>query len=270
MAAVIRCRALIALMLSLVCIGGVASVAAQATPFTPAAPIRDYSVVERYPHDTSAFTEGLVYIDGQLYEGTGLEQRSELKLVDLATGNTLKSLLLIDPTEFGEGIAVLGDKIYQLTWQSQIAHVYDRQTFEQIGTFTYEGQGWGLTTDGVSLIMSNGTDQIVYRDPETFEVIRSITVTDGASTIWDLNELEYIDGSIWANVWRTNLIARIDAETGSVIEWLDLSALDAEVTATHSDVDVLNGIAWNPDTGNLLVTGKFWPTLFEIKVSTEN
>jgi len=251
-------------------LAGIAGVAAQPATIEPVAPMRQYSVVARYPHDTAAFTEGLVYIDGQLYEGTGLEQRSELRQVDLTTGNLLKSHSLSDGTEFGEGIAVLGDKIYQLTWQSQIAHVYDRESFEEIASFTYEGQGWGLTTDGTSLIMSNGTDQIVYRDPETFEVTRAISVVDGGSPIFSLNELEYIDGVIWANVWRTNLIARIDAETGQVIDWLDLSPLDAEVTATHPEVDVLNGIAWNPDAGTVFVTGKFWPTLFEIEVSPEN
>jgi glutamine cyclotransferase len=252
------------------CILGAVGVAAQTPGITPVAPVRDYTVVNRYPHDTAAFTEGLVYIDDQLYEGTGLEQHSELRLVDLTTGNLLKSIALSDSTEFGEGIAVIGDKIYQLTWQSQVAHVYDRETFDEIGTFSYEGQGWGLTTDGTSLIMSNGSDQIVYRDPETFEVTRTISVSDGGSPIFRLNELEYIDGSIWANVWLTNMIAQIDPETGNVIDWLDLSALDAEVTAANPEVDVLNGIAWNPDTGNLLVTGKFWPTLFEIKISTEN
>lgn len=227
----------------------------------------DFTVVARYPHDVTAFTEGLVYIDGQLYEGTGLEQQSQLRLVDLASGTVLESHTLSDTTEFGEGIVVLGDTIYQLTWQSQIAHVYDRDTFEQTGTFTYEGQGWGLTTDGTSLIMSNGSDKIVYRDPATFEVTRTISVVDGDQPIADLNELEYIDGVIWANVWRTNLIARIDPQTGEVIDWLDLSALDAEVTATNPNVDVLNGIAWNPETGTVFVTGKFWPTLFEIELA---
>lgn len=227
----------------------------------------DFTVVARYPHDVTAFTEGLVYIDGQLYEGTGLEQQSQLRLVDLASGTVLESHTLSDTSEFGEGIVVLGDTIYQLTWQSQIAHVYDRDTFEQTGTFTYEGQGWGLTTDGTSLIMSNGSDKIVYRDPATFEVTRTISVVDGDQPIADLNELEYIDGVIWANVWRTNLIARIDPQTGEVIDWLDLSALDAEVTATNPNVDVLNGIAWNPETGTVFVTGKFWPTLFEIDLA---
>lgn len=227
----------------------------------------DFTVVARYPHDVTAFTEGLVYIDGQLYEGTGLEQQSQLRLVDLASGTVLESHTLSDTSEFGEGIVVLGDTIYQLTWQSQIAHVYDRDTFEQTGTFTYEGQGWGLTTDGTSLIMSNGSDKIVYRDPATFEVTRTISVVDGDQPIADLNELEYIDGVIWANVWRTNLIARIDPQTGEVIDWLDLSALDAEVTATNPNVDVLNGIAWNPETGTVFVTGKFWPTLFEIELA---
>ncbi len=265
-----RFRALLVFVLSLVCIAGVAQANAQPPTITPIAPVREFSVVARYPHDVTAFTEGLQYVDGQLYEGTGLEQRSQLRLVDLSTGNALEELTLSDPSEFGEGITVLGDKIYQLTWQSHIAYVYDRETWEQVGSFTYEGEGWGLTTDGTSLIMSNGSDQIVYRDPATFEITRTISVADGDKSIENLNELEYIDGVIWANVWRTNLIARIDAETGRVIDWLDLSALDAEVTAMNPKVDVLNGIAWNQETGTVLVTGKFWPTLFEIEIGSEN
>ncbi|HET9660825.1 MAG TPA: glutaminyl-peptide cyclotransferase [Thermomicrobiales bacterium] len=260
-------RGVFALVLCLICVAGLAGAGAQRPGLTPVAPMGDFTVVARYPHDVTAFTEGLVYIDGQLYEGTGLEQQSQLRLVDLASGTVLESHTLSDTSEFGEGIVVLGDTIYQLTWQSQIAHVYDRDTFEQTGTFTYEGQGWGLTTDGTSLIMSNGSDKIVYRDPATFEVTRTISVVDGDQPIADLNELEYIDGVIWANVWRTNLIARIDPQTGEVIDWLDLSALDAEVTATNPNVDVLNGIAWNPETGTVFVTGKFWPTLFEIDLA---
>jgi glutamine cyclotransferase len=266
---VARLRGVLALVLSLICIAGLTEAGAQPPTITPVAPIGDYTVVTRYPHDVTAFTEGLVYIDGQLYEGTGLQQQSQLRLVDLVTGKVLESHTLSDTDEFGEGIVVFGDKIYQLTWQSQIAHVYDRETFEQTGTFTYEGEGWGLTTDGTSLIMSNGSDQIVYRDPETFEITNTISVRDGDNPIANLNELEYIDGVIWANVWRTNLIARIDPKTGAVIDWLDLSALDDEVTATNPNVDVLNGIAWNPDTGTIFVTGKFWPTLFEIEVTPE-
>lgn len=265
-----RFRTLLVFVLSLACIAGAAQANAQPPTITPVAPVRKFTVVARYPHDVTAFTEGLQYIDGQLYEGTGLEQQSQLRLVDLTTGKVLKDLTLSDPSEFGEGITVLGDKIYQLTWQSHIAYVYDRETWEQVGSFTYEGEGWGLTTDGTSLIMSNGSDQIVYRDPATFDVTRTISVADGGNPIANLNELEYIDGVIWANVWRTNLIVRIDPETGSVIDWLDLSSLDAEVSAEQPHVDVLNGIASNPDTGTVFITGKNWPTLFEIELVPEN
>lgn len=261
-------RSFIALVLAALSLIGVAGAAAQPPVITPVAPVQTFEVVARYPHDVTAFTEGLVYLEGKLYEGTGYEGHSNLRLVDLKTGDVLESHGLA-ADEFGEGITILGDKIYQLTWRSQIVHVYDLATFDEIGAFTYEGEGWGLTTDGASLVMSNGSDQIVYRDPATFDVIRTIQVRDGKDPIDNLNELEYIDGVIWANVWRTNLIARIDPETGSVIDWLDLSALAAEVSAADPNVDVLNGIAWNPETGTVFVTGKYWPTLFEIELSPE-
>jgi len=247
----------------------VSTVAAQSTPVTPSAPIRAFEVVAEYPHDPAAFTQGLILVDGQLYEGTGLNGVSELRLVDLQSGDVLESHQLSDQY-FGEGITVLGDKVYQITWQTQTAFVYDRETFEQLGTFTYETQGWGLTHDGTSLIMSDGSDQLYYRDPETFEVTKQISVHDGGNAIVNLNELEYIDGVIWANVWQTNLIARIDPETGEVIDWLDLTPLTEQVLATGQRVDVLNGIAWNPETGTAYVTGKLWPILFEIKISDEN
>jgi glutamine cyclotransferase len=244
-------------------------VAAQPTPITPVAPIRAFEVVAEYPHDPDAFTQGLILVDGQLYEGTGLNGASELRLVDLQTGDVLESHRLSDEF-FGEGITVFGDKIYQITWQTQTAFVYDRETFEQIGTFTYDTQGWGLTHDGTSLVMSDGSDQLYFRDPETFEVTKQVSVRDGDNAISLLNELEYIDGVIWANVWRTNLIARIDPETGVVIDWLDLTALTEDVLATGQRIDVLNGIAWNPETGTAYVTGKFWPILFEIQLTGEN
>lgn len=260
----IRLRRLVALLVVALLVAS-GAVAAQSTPFALTAPVRQFEVVARYPHDVAAFTEGLIYLDGQLYEGTGMTGDSQLRLVDLENGAVLKSVDL-NSDEFGEGVTVLGDRIYQLTWKTEIAHVYDLATFEEIGTRSYAGQGWGLTTDGTSLIMSNGSDQIVFRDPDTFEISRTISVRDGDTAISQLNELEYVNGVIWANVWMTNLIARIDAETGEVIDWLDLSALDAEVRTANSNVDVLNGIAWNSDTGTMLVTGKYWPTLFEIKL----
>jgi glutamine cyclotransferase len=247
----------------------VSTVAAQPTPIAPVAPIQSFDVVAEYPHDPAAFTQGLILVDGQLYEGTGLNGASELRLVDLQSGEVLESHQLSDEY-FGEGITILDNKVYQITWQTQTAFVYDRETFEQIGTFSYETEGWGLTHDDSSLIMSDGSDQLYFRDPETFEVTKQISVRDGDNPIDNLNELEYIDGVIWANVWHTNLIARIDPQTGVVIDWLDLTALTEEVVAFGERVDVLNGIAWNPETGTAYVTGKLWPILFEIQLTGEN
>lgn len=247
----------------------VSTVVAQTASFVPVAPVRSVEVVAEYPHDPSAFTQGLILVDGQLYEGTGLNGRSELRLVDLQTGEVLERHPLSDEY-FGEGITVLGDRIYQITWQTQTAFVYDRESFELLETFAYDTEGWGLTHDGASLIMSDGTDQLFFRDPETFEVTRQISVRDGDNPIDRLNELEYIDGVIWANVWQSNFIARIDPETGNVIDWLDLSTLAQQALAAGEQVDVLNGIAWNPETNTAYVTGKLWPTLFEIRVVDEN
>ena len=247
----------------------VSTVAAQTPSFAPVAPVRSFEVVAEYPHDPDAFTQGLTLVDGQLFEGTGMNGASELRLVDLQTGEVLQRRAL-DEKHFGEGITVLGDKIYQITWQTGTAFVYDRATFEQIGAFTYETQGWGLTHDGASLIMSDGSNQLYVRDPETFEVTKQIAVYDGETPVANLNELEYIDGVIWANVWRTNFIARIDPETGQVIDWLDLTALTERALASGRRIDVLNGIAWNPETGTVYVTGKLWPTLFEIRLTGEN
>ncbi len=231
--------------------------------------MRSYTVVAEYPHDPGAFTQGLILVDGQLYEGTGVNGASELRLVDLQTGAVLQRHALAEE-HFGEGITILGDKIYQITWKTRTAFVYDRETFEQTGTFTYDTDGWGLTHDGTSLLMSDGSDQIFFRDPETFEVTKQISVRDGEIPVARINELEYIDGVIWANVWGTSLIARIDPESGLVIDWLDLTALTEQVRSSGERVDVLNGIAWNPETGTVYVTGKLWPTLFEIRLIDEN
>jgi glutamine cyclotransferase len=266
---VIRFRALALLVCLVLGAATVPTVAAQPPSIVPVAPVRDYDVVAEYPHDPGAFTQGLNLVDGQIYEGTGLNGMSELRLVDLETGEVLESHRLTSEY-FGEGVTVLGDKIFQLTWLTGIAFVYDKESFEQIGTFSYDTEGWGLTNDGSSLIMSDGSDQIFYRDPETFEVTRQISVHDGGNQIFNLNELEYIDGVIWANVWKTNFIARIDPESGQVIDWLDLTALEAQVQAAGEHIDVLNGIAWNPETNTVYITGKLWPTLFEIELSQEN
>ena len=236
-----------------------------ATVFATTAPVYDYRVVAEYPHDPDAFTQGLVYVDGVLYEGTGLEGRSTLRRVDLESGRVLDSVPLADQ-HFGEGIAVLGDRVYQLTWQSGICFVYDRETFERQDQFSYPTEGWGLTTDGEQLIMSDGTDRLYFRDPETFEETGHVDVRDGGAPVVNLNELEFVDGEVWANVWKTDRIARIDPATGRVTGWIDLTGLLSPVARAERPVDVLNGIAHDPETGRIFVTGKLWPTLFEIEL----
>lgn len=227
-----------------------------------------YEVVHTYPHDPAAFTEGLVFLNGHLYESTGLNGQSSLREVDLDSGNVTHEITL--PTQyFGEGIAVLGSKIYQLTWQNHTAFVYDLATFNQIGQFPVDGEGWGLTTDGQSLIMSDGSSEIRFLDPATFQVQRTIDVQQLGQPITELNELEYINGEIYANVWQTNSIVRIDPKTGNVLGVINLTGLlpDSERTP---DADVLNGIAYDPVRDRLFVTGKKWPHLYEIRLKPLN
>ena len=240
-----------------------ATPAAPARQIVPTAPISGYRVVNEYPHDRDAFTQGLVYADGVLYEGTGLYGESTLRRVDLESGEVLQSRAL-DPEYFGEGIALLGDRIYQLTWKTQTAFVYDRESFEPLGTFTYPTEGWGLTTDGGRLIMSDGTSRLVFRDPDTFAEIGGVEVRDGDQPIPYLNELEYVDGEVWANVWQSDVIARIDPATGRVNGWINLAGL---LERGARQADVLNGIAHDPATGRIFVTGKLWPRLFEIELT---
>lgn len=244
-----------------------ASMAAGSLEATPAkgAPVWGYEVIAEYPHDPDAYTQGLVIDDGVLYEGTGLEGRSSLRRVDLETGEVLQRTA-IDDEHFGEGIAVVEDRIYQLTWQTGTCFVYDRETFELVETFSYETEGWGLTTDGEQLIMSDGSNRIVFRDPETFEETGHVDVMDGDVPVSYLNELEYIDGEIWANVYTTDWIVRIDPADGAVTGWIDLTGLLAPEDYPAQGVGVLNGIAHDPETGRIFVTGKLWPTLFEIEL----
>lgn len=228
------------------------------------APVFGYRVVNEYPHDSDAYTQGLVYIDDVLYEGTGLEGESTLRRVDLETGEVLQSRAL-DDDYFGEGIVVVDDRIYQLTWRNQICIVVDRTTFKPLETFDYQTEGWGLTTDGEQLIMSDGSDTLFFRDPATFEQTGTVNVRDGETPVTRLNELEYIDGEVWANVYTTDLIARIDPESGEVTGWIDLTGLLSPRDRLH-DVGVLNGIAYDHETGRIFVTGKLWPKLFEIEL----
>lgn len=232
------------------------------TPAPP--PIDSYEVVNTYPHDPAAFTQGLVYHDGSLYEGTGRWGESSLREVALESGTVLRSRSL-EPQYFGEGITLLNDRIYQLTWQEQTGFVYDRATFEPQQTFNYPTEGWGITHDGQRLIVSDGTSTIYFWDPATLQEIGRITVRDHEGPVNRLNELEYINGEIWANIWLTDLIARISPETGEVLGYIDMTGL-LDTSSLTEPADVLNGIAYDPETGRIFVTGKLWPSLFEIAV----
>lgn len=224
----------------------------------------DVRVVAEYPHDPQAFTQGLAIHDGRLYEGTGQYGRSTIRRVDLESGRVEQSSALSD-AYFGEGIAILDGKLYQLTWRSGIGIVYDVETFEFLGTFSYAGEGWGLTHDGEQLIMSDGSATIRFLDPETFAVTRRISVRDGGEPVGRLNELEYVDGEIWSNVWYDDRIARIDPDSGEIVGWLDLGAIYPQTE--RSSEAVLNGIAYDADADRLFVTGKNWPRLYEIEVA---
>ena len=223
-----------------------------------------YKVVRTYPHDRGAFTEGLMYLDGVMYESTGITGKSSLRKVELETGKVLQQVDLA-PEYFGEGMTVLHGKIYQLTWKHHLGFVYDLATFKQLGKFRYTGEGWGLTTDGQSLIMSDGSNVIRFIDPNSFAVTRTIAVALRGDPLDQLNELEYVDGKILANVWRTPSIVSINPKDGTIDKVIDLMGIlpiDERTPAT----DVLNGIAYDPEHHRLFVTGKYWPKLFEITV----
>ncbi len=225
-----------------------------------------YRIVFVYPHDSKAFTQGLVYADGHLYESTGLNGRSSIRMVELSTGRVLQEYDL--PAEyFGEGLTDWGGNLVQLTWMAHKGFVYDRFSFSLLRTFTYEGEGWGLTHDEKQLIMSDGTSDLRFLDPHSFRETRRIHVTDEAGhAVKSLNELEYVRGEIYANVWMTDKIARISPRTGKVLGWIDLSGLIDKREVTDPGA-VLNGIAYDSATDRLFVTGKLWPKLFEIKVT---
>lgn len=227
------------------------------------APRFGYSVVRSYPHDRGAYTQGLVFRDGFLYEGTGQEGSSSIRKVRLETGEVLQ-LRRLDDRYFGEGISIVGNRLIQLTWKNEIGFVYDATTFEPAGTFGYEGEGWGLTYDGRRLIMSDGSPELRFLDPSTLKETGRLTVRDRGVPVEELNELEMVKGEIYANVWQTDLIARISAKTGDVTGWIDLTGLLPP--RERAGVDVLNGIAYDAAGDRLFVTGKLWPRLFEIKL----
>ena len=244
---------------------GILSACQPVTPTpTPLGPKATYEIVARYPHDPTAYTQGLLMHNGLFYESTGLYGNSSLRVVEPETGKVLQNMPL-EERYFGEGLALLDDKLYQLTWRENTGFVYDLATLEQINTWQYDTEGWGLTTDGTHLIMSDGSDKLRWIDPVTFEVRKEIEVTLDDQPVTRLNELEWIEGEIFANVYTTETILRIDPQTGKVLTVLDMSGLMPE--ANKSDPNqVLNGIVYDPGTKRLFVTGKLWDVLYEVRL----
>jgi glutaminyl-peptide cyclotransferase len=227
-------------------------------------PVYGYEIVNTFPHDADAFTQGLVFHDGALIESTGLERHSTLRRVELQTGKVLQRVDV--PAQFfAEGLTLFGGKLYQLTWKAEKGFVYDPQTFEKTGEFAYVGEGWGLTHDADSLILSDGTDKLRFIDPNSYQVKRTISVMDSGRPVYRLNELEYVRGEVYANVWHQNRVARIDPQTGRVKGWIDLSGLLKSGEVSDEEA-VLNGIAYDEAGDRLFVTGKLWPKLFEVRL----
>jgi glutamine cyclotransferase len=226
-----------------------------------------YRIVHTYPHDPHAFTQGLVFVDGHLYESTGRKGQSSLRMIDLETGRVLQDQP-VDSNYFAEGLTDWGSTLVQLTWESHLGFVYDRFSFRLLRRFSYSGEGWGLTHDGKSLILSDGTPSLRFLDPSTFKEVRRITVKVRGKRVTDINELEFIDGQVWANIWHSDRIARISTRTGKVLGWMDLTGLLPPGDRSDPEA-VLNGIAWDAGHRRLFVTGKLWPKLFEIEVVAE-
>jgi glutamine cyclotransferase len=222
-----------------------------------------YKIVRKYPHDTTAFTQGLEFYKGVLYEGTGEKGASQLRKLDLTTGKVLQKVDL-DKNYFGEGITIFGDKIYQLTWQSHVVLQYDL-SFKLLKEFKLPTEGWGMTHDSLHLIVSDGSSKIYYRDPVTMDSVKVINVTDNGNLVNNINELEYIHGFIYANIWQTDYIYKIDPATGNVVGKADFSnLLKHQGESVYDANSVLNGIAYDDQTGKIYITGKYWPALFEV------
>lgn len=230
-------------------------------------PIYSYSIVKEYPHDPGAFTQGLVYDNGLLYEGTGLYGNSSLRRVELETGRIL-DLVTLPYWLFGEGLTIWGNKLIQLTWQSELGLVYDKSNMSRIGDFVYQTEGWGITSDERRLIMSDGTDTLHFLDPDSFKEIGQLKVQADGTPLFGLNELEYVNGSIYANVWKTRKIAIISPQTGEVRAWIDLEGITDK--KNWKNIDVMNGIAYDTEDNRLFVTGKFWPEIFQISVTEKD
>jgi glutamine cyclotransferase len=223
-----------------------------------------YRVINAYPHDQHAFTQGLIYVDGHLYESTGIAGRSSLRMEELETGRIIK-FQDVPAKYFAEGLTDWNNTLIQLTWETHVAFVYDRSSFRLLNTFRYDGEGWGLTHDGKNLILSDGTPTLRFFDPATFREVRRVTVKDQGKPVAQLNELEFIHGEIYANVWHADRIARVSPSTGKVLGWIDLSGLLPASKLSDPEA-VLNGIAFDTAHDRLFVTGKLWPKIFEIKL----
>jgi len=231
-----------------------------------AIPVYGVKVVRAFPHDRGAFTEGLFYLDGWLYESTGQGARPAIRKVDLATGRVVQGRD-ISPKLFGEGIVAWRGKLIELTWKNHVGFVYDLKSFQPLGSFTYSGEGWALTTDGRRIIMSDGTPQLRFLDPVTLKETGRLTVTADGAPVKNLNELEWVKGEIYANIWLTDRIARIDPRSGRVVGWIDLTGLMPPHDVGDDPDAVANGIAYDAAHDRLFVTGKLWPRLFEIRLT---
>ena len=259
--------ALVAALVMQACAESQSSSSEAAPAQVPASTTYGYEVVHEYPHDAEAFTQGLIFRDGFLYESTGLTGRSSLRKVRLETGEVVQRHD-VDAAYFAEGLTDWGGQLLQLTWVSNIGFVYDIASFKELRRFTYAGEGWGLTHDGTRLIMSDGTPNLRFLDPATFDEQSRLNVRDRNGSVDDLNELEFVKGSVYANVWLTERIAIIDPATGAVTGWIDLAGLRPRRGAPGDDV--LNGIAYDADGDRLFVTGKLWPKLFEIRLKPQS
>jgi len=227
-------------------------------------PTIQYQIVNSFPHDTNAFTEGLLIHDSKLYESTG-DKESWIGIVDIKTGKTDKKVQL-DPKYFGEGMTIINNKVYYLTWKHKVGFIYDFNTFKEIGQFNYETEGWGMTNDGKNIITSDGTDKIYFLDTLSMKPVKTLSITQDDKPLKDLNELEYAEGFLYANVWQTSTVVKIDMSTGKVVGVLDLSPLTTQARELKPGVDVLNGIAWHPKTKLMLVTGKYWNYIYVLKL----
>ena len=254
----IRSRSAWAVYITLFLVGALIGVARGAEP-----PTYSYRVINRFAHDPSAFTQGLIVSDGRLYESTGLYGQSTLREVEITTGRINRAMQL-PPTVFGEGLALWNDTLIVLTWQNRVAFAFDKATFKLQKQFRYETEGWGLTQDGRSLIMSDGSSTLYFMDPSTFQLLRKVDVKSAEDPVSRLNELEYVNGQIYANVWQTPRIAVIDPNTGAVTAWLDLSTLTQQ--HTRNPDHVLNGIAYDALSKRIFVTGKQWNVIYEIEI----